>query len=98
MPVMVSAQDLYKLASKEMDEPKNEFLPLSGNYKDSVYTMRILYPDYTPLSRKFARKYRKKIKRENIILPERPAVGYEFFTDRKESVLRASFNPIVERD
>lgn len=98
MPVMVSAQDLYKLASREIDEPKNEFLPLSGNYKDSTYTMRILYPDYTPLKRKAARKYRQKIKRENIILPESPTVSYDIFVDRKEAVLRASFNPIVERD
>lgn len=98
MPVMVSAQDLYKLASKEIDEPKNEFLPLSGNYRDSLYTMRILYPDYSPLKRKAARKYRKKMKRGNILLPESPTVGYDIFTDRKEPVLRASFNPIVERD
>ena len=98
MPVMVSAQDLYKLASREIDEPKNEFLPLSGNYKDSTYTMRILYPDYTPLKRKAARKYRQKIQRENIILPESPTVSYDIFVDRKEAVLRASFNPIVERD
>ena len=98
MPVMVSAQDLYRLTGKEVDEPKNEFLPLSGNYKDSTYIMRILYPDYTPLKRKAARKYRKKIKRENIILPETPTIGYDIFVDRKETVLRASFNPIVERD
>ena len=98
MPVLASAQDLYRLTGKEVDEPKNEFLPLSGNYKDSTYIMRILYPDYTPLKRKAARKYRKKIKRENIILPETPTIGYDIFVDRKETVLRASFNPIVERD
>ena len=98
MPVMVSAQELYRLTSREIDEPKNEFLPLSGNYNDSTYTMRILYPDYTPLKRKVARKYRKKIARENIILPESPTVSYDIFVDRKEPVLRASFNPIVERD
>ena len=98
MPVLVSAQDMYKLASKEIDEPINEFLPLSGNYKDSTYTMRILYPDYTPLKRKAARKYRKKIKREKLTLPETPAVAYSVFVDRKETVMRASFNPIVERD
>ena len=82
MPVMVSAQDLYKLASREIDEPKNEFRPLFGNYKDSAYTMRILYPDYTPLKRKAARKYRKKIVRENLVLPESPTVGYDIFVDR----------------
>lgn len=98
MPVMASAQDMYKLASREIDEPKNEFHPLFGNYKDSAYTMRILYPDYTPLKRKVARKYRKKIERENLVLPESPTVGYDIFVDRKEAVLRASFNPIVERD
>ena len=84
MPVMASAQDMYKLASREIDEPKNEFHPLFGNYKDSAYTMRILYPDYTPLKRKVARKYRKKIERENLVLPESPTVGYDIFVDRKE--------------
>ncbi len=96
MPLSASAQDLFRLADEQIDEPINEFLSLPENYKDSVYTMRILYPDYTPLSRKMARKYRKKI--GAVELPESPVIDYCLFTDKNETTLRASFNPVVERD
>ncbi|MBP5581708.1 MAG: hypothetical protein J6X85_07995, partial [Ruminococcus sp.] len=95
---MASAQDLYKLSPSEIDEPVNNFLSLPDNYKDSVYTMRILYPDYKPLKRKAARKYRRKMAAENISLPETPAISYDVFVDRKKATMRASFNPIVERN
>ena len=95
---MASAHDLYKLSPSEIDEPVNNFLSLPGNYKDSVYTMRILYPDYKPLKRKAARKYRKKMAEENLSLPETPAISYDVFVDRKKATMRASFNPIVERN
>ena len=63
---MASAQDLYKLSPSEIDEPINSFLSLPANYKDSVYKMRILYPDYKPLKRKAARKYRRKMAAEKL--------------------------------
>jgi hypothetical protein len=98
IPLMASAQDLYKLSPSEIDEPINNFLSLPGNYKDSVYTMRMLYPDYKPLKRKAARKYRRKMAAENMSLPETPAISYDVFVDRKVATMRASFNPIVERN
>ena len=95
---MASAQDLYKLSPSEIDEPINSFLSLPANYKDSVYKMRILYPDYKPLKRKAARKYRRKMAAEKLSLPETPAISYDLFVDRKDATMRASFNPIVERN
>ena len=95
---MASAQDLYKLSPSEIDEPINSFLSLPVNYKDSVYKMRILYPDYKPLKLAAARKYRRKMAAENLSLPETPAITYDVFVDRKKATMRASFNPIVERN
>lgn len=69
---------------------------LPKNYKDSTYTVRILYPEFKPLTRKERKQYVAITGTENA--PAMPEVSYTDFVITKKPILRATLTPIVMHD
>ncbi|MCR4809233.1 MAG: type IX secretion system sortase PorU [Prevotella sp.] len=100
MPAEALAQRYFSLTTNELHidsvVPLFTFAhPLGPEYRDSLYTVSIEYPEFQPMKRKQARRY-KKLTGEP--LPEWPVVDSYIGTVRKQGNLYASFVPFVRRD
>ena len=69
--------------------------PLPRNYADSIYTVRLLYPEYVPLTRKEIRRYKKLTDGKEA--PSTPAMEYVYTRERTENQLYAYFTPIIKQ-
>ncbi len=69
--------------------------PLPRNYSDSLYSVRLLYPEYVPLTRKEIRRYKKLTGGKEA--PATPQIEYVFARERTENQLCASFVPVVKQ-
>ena len=68
---------------------------LPKNYRDSVYTVRLLYPEYVPLTKKEIRQYKKLT--GNAEAPSTPVMEYVYAKERTNNYLNANFTPIVKQ-
>jgi hypothetical protein len=66
--------------------------PLEGNYADSVYEVRIKYPEYIPMSQGDIARY---VKLTAAPIPEKPEIMQRLAIDRKRGNLDIEFLPIV---
>ena len=66
--------------------------PLEGSYADSVYEVRIKYPEYIPMSQGDIARYRKIT---DVPIPSSPTVMQRITTDRKRGNLDIEFLPVV---
>lgn len=71
-------------------------IPLPANYKDSTYTVSLLYPEYLEMSAKEVEAY-KKLKGDKAT-PYHPIIDTTITQSRKKPYLTASFCPIVFKD
>ena len=69
--------------------------PLGLNYKDSVYTITLEYPEFIPMSNDEVARYHSIT---NDPLPEMPEVSQVISVDRKRGELVASLVPLVYRN
>lgn len=79
----------------EIDSLLPEFhysVPLPGDYADSVYTVRILYPDYLPFSEADVAAYSKITAKP---LPKTPEIMTQIVLDRKQASLEIGFEPMA---
>ena len=100
LPVKTVAQRNFSLTPDELRidsvVPHFSFVQeLGPEYRDSVYTVSIEYPEFQPMKRKQARRYRKLTGEE---LPEWPVVDSYVGTERKHGNLYAAFVPFVRRN
>ena len=101
MNTTASAQDFVDLASSQMRIdtvlPKvSHFIALPEGFQDSTYSVKLQYPEYTPLNRKQRRKYRKLT--GSTLAPKAPQLTVATFKERKSGTLAVEFTPIVEQD
>ena len=94
------AGDFVDLTSDEMSIdsmlPEQTYsFPLPRNYADSVYTVRLLYPEYVPLTRKEIRRYKKLMGGKET--PATPVMEYVYTRERTENQLCVYFTPIVKQ-
>ena len=68
---------------------------LGAGFADSTYEVNIVYPEFAPLKRREARRYRKLLGES---LPETPQVDVYTGVSRRKGSLYASFMPFVRRD
>lgn len=92
-----SAKRFFNLTANdiEIDSLLPEFsysVPLPGNYADSVYTVRILYPDYLPFSASDVAAYAKITTDQ---LPKTPDILTQIVLDRKKASLEIAFKPMA---
>ena len=71
------------------------FFPLPKDYADSTFSVRLLYPEYTKLKRKEARRYRRMFGNDS--LTASPALSCNVLRERLSSTFSAEFNPVVKR-
>ncbi|MCQ2221344.1 MAG: Por secretion system protein, partial [Prevotella sp.] len=74
----------------------NYSFPLSDNHSDSVYTLRLLYPEFLEMSASEVEAYKKIC--GDAMPGEMPEVGQYVSFARKRPVLTMSFCPVVFRD
>lgn len=74
----------------------NYSFPLSDNHSDSVYTLRLLYPEFLEMSASEVEAYKKIC--GDVLPGEMPEVGQYVSFARKRPVLTMSFCPVVFRD
>ncbi len=96
----LSAHDFVDLSAQEMQIdsmlPSQSFIfALPKNYRDSVYTVRLLYPEYVPLTKKEIRQYKKLT--GNNEAPATPVMEYVYAKERTNNYLNANFTPIVKQ-
>lgn len=97
--VLASSKDFVDLNADEMkiDSTLPEqscFFPLPKNYRDSSYAVKLLYPEYLPLTRKEIRRY-KRLQKDT---PATPKIEYVYARERTENQLYAYFTPIVKQN
>lgn len=68
---------------------------LGPDFADSVYSFTIEYPEFAPMKRREARRYRKLTGER---LPEWPAVDSYVGVSRRQASLYGSFVPLLRRD
>ena len=95
-----NAQRFFNLASSqvEVDSVLPEFtyaIPLYDNYDDSLYTVRILYPEFIDMTRTDIANYERL---SNEPLLEMPVVKQQIAVSRKKAMLETYFCPLVKRD
>ena len=100
LPIRAVAQRFFSLTPAELHidsvVPQFSFVQeLGPDYKDSVYTVSIEFPEFQPMKRKQARRYKKLTGEE---LPEWPVVDSFVGTSRKRGSLYTSVVPFVRRD
>ena len=100
LPIRGVAQRFFSLTPAELHidsvVPHFSFTQeLGPEYQDSVYTVSIEYPEFQPMKRKQARRYRKLTGEE---LPEWPVVDSYVGTERRRGSLYTSIVPFVRRD
>lgn len=71
------------------------FFSLPKNYRDSIYTIRLLYPEYLPLTKKEIRRYKQLT--GGVEAPLTPTMEYVYARERTENQLYAYFTPIVKQ-
>ena len=96
----LSAHDFVDLSRQEMQIdsmlPSQSFsFALPKNYRDSVYTVRLLYPEYVPLTKKEIRQYKKLT--GNNEAPTTPVMEYVYAKERTTDYQNANFTPIVKQ-
>ena len=69
--------------------------PLGEHYADSCYEVALEYPEFVPMKRREARRYKKLTGQE---LPAWPVVDSYVGVSRRQGTLYASFVPLVRRD
>ena len=69
--------------------------PLPAGYADSVYSFTIEYPEFAPMKRREARRYKKLTGGQ---LPAWPATESYVGVSRREGKLYGSFVPLLRRD
>lgn len=94
-----NAQDFFNLTADEVRI--DSVLPvftytkqLGANFSDSVYEVRIAYPEYIPMSKADIERF-KRI--SNKPLPKLPEVHSYVSVDRKQGVLDVAFVPLVKQ-
>ncbi len=92
--------DFVTLLSSEVLEdstlPRRQvFFPLPADNADSTYFVRLLYPEYTKLKRREARRYRRLFGSDS--LAASPTLTYNTLRERTSTTLSAEFNPVVKR-
>lgn len=92
-----SAKRFFNLTASdiEIDSLLPEFhysVPLPGQYADSVYTVRILYPDYLPFSEADFAAYSRITSKP---LPQTPEILTQIVLDRKQASLEICFEPMA---
>ncbi|MBQ3624683.1 MAG: type IX secretion system sortase PorU [Prevotella sp.] len=100
LPQKLSAQRFFNLTADEVriDSVLPQFtysIPLSSDYADSVYTVRIVYPEFVPMTASDVRKY-QSITTDS--LPQLPIVEQRIVTERKKGKLEVMFVPLAMRN
>ncbi|MCH5312557.1 MAG: type IX secretion system sortase PorU [Prevotella sp.] len=67
-------------------------IPLKGNFSDSTYEVKIVYPEFIDMAEQDVRKYRRITDK---VLPEMPLVNSYVAVERKRGMLDVSFVPLV---
>ena len=91
------AQEFFNLTADEVkiDSVLPVFthsIPLKGNFADSTYEVRIVYPEFIDMAEQDVRKCKHIIGKE---LPTMPEVESYVAVDRKRGVLDVSFVPLT---
>ena len=94
------AQRFFNLTSEEVriDSVLPHFtysIPLGDNYRDSVYTVSIAYPEFIDMTDADIRHYNRI---SGSMLPTLPTVTQRVVVCRKKGSLELSFCPLVYRD
>lgn len=97
----ISAQSFVDLTSSQMRIdtllPKvSHFFALPQGYQDSTYSVQLLYPEYTPLTREQRKAYRRLTGTDTA--PATPTFEVSVFQERKQGTLGVDFTPIVMKD
>ena len=100
LPTGAMSQRFFTLSPDELHIdsvlPQFSFIQeLGPDYVDSVYTVSIESPEYHPMKRRQARRYKKLIGEQ---LPEWPVIDSYVGTSRRRGTLYASFSPFVRKD
>lgn len=98
--INISAQRFFNLSAADVsvDSVMPEFtytIPLEGNYRDSIYTATIVYPEFVDMTAEDIAAYHRLT---SALLPSMPAVESLLTFNRKRPSLRNSFCPLVYRD
>lgn len=101
MTLVASAQEFVDLSSSQMKVDSilpemSHLFALPQGYQDSTYTIELLYPEYIPLTKADAKNYRVITGSKHTDVS--PVVTYDYITERKSTMLRTSFIPIVEHN
>lgn len=96
----VQAQKFFNLTAQEVkiDSVLPQFSysqALGDDYQDSIYSVRILYPEFIDMSPSDIAKYNSI---SGSILPEMPAIDQKIVTSRKKGALEVCFCPFVFRN
>ena len=70
-------------------------IPLAGSYKDSLYTVSILYPEFIDMSKADITRYNEL---SGAVLPKLPFVSQHIVLNRKQPSMQVGFMPLVFRD
>lgn len=98
LSITSAAQDFVDLTSSQMRIdtllPKvSHLIALPKSYQDSTYSVRLQYPEYTPLTRKQRRKYSRLT--GNKLAPSAPVLQLSTYRERTNATLGIEFTPIV---
>ncbi len=69
--------------------------PLTGDFRDSIYTATIEYPEFSAMSKDEIARYKRL---STDILPYLPKISSDISIERKKAYLDISFIPLVCRD
>ena len=95
-----SASEFVDLTADEMSidsvlPQQTCFFSLPKNYRDYIYTIRLLYPEYLPLTKKEIRRYKQLT--GGAEAPLTPTMEYVYARERTENQLYAYFTPIIKQ-
>jgi hypothetical protein len=95
-----SAQKFYNLTEDEVRIDSivpalGYSFPLPANYTDSIYTVRIAYPEFIDMPEAYSKRYDAI---DGKPLPEMPLINQCITMDRKKPSLVINFCPYVERN
>ena len=101
MNATTSAQNFVDLTSSQMRIDTvlptiSHFIALPKGYQDSLYSVQLQYPEYTPLTRKQRKTYKSLTGTKTA--PSTPLIDLTTFNERKNGILKIEFNPIVTHD
>lgn len=96
----VQAQRFFNLSAEQVkiDSVMPHFgyaFPLPENYRDSIYTVSIVYPEFIDMSLRDQQAYQQLTDDQ---LPLMPEIQQQVVFDRKKPYLEVSFTPFVERE